>query len=747
MKIGVAQYIGVRFFVGTLIGLATAAFVLWQAFEALNGEATRFAGNNLAGDVRKTFDDERKALIRALQYSNRKDFRATVEQGDELGTSGHLISLTNILLPREVMLYVNRGDENAWVNSGEIFDLGDSQPLIKSLEPIFKSGASIASLPNFSHKDDLYLLISTPIQGLDGFDIVGDIQAVFAFGDGSTLLDDVMEDSSATCIILIPKNGDTASSGPADCVQTLEQKLKQDANNMATEPELVGSWYTTGTVRVSDGYSFRGDSFIAARKATSVQKKIEYANLTILFVGGCIVMSGFFVTFFVGAKIRRDIQSLVSFVGQELKDPSWKKPDFKIAEFQRLSDAHDDAQKKLVAEQQTREEAEVNVVRLHGELSSAQVEKMQALGHLTAGVAHDFNNLLAIIHVGVSQLTDRVEFSSGSPKEAVIEAINRATAVVQDLLFYSRNDSNFVEVNDMADMVRRVEKVMRAAIGPEIQLSTQIDPETDYLVKIDSGKCFSALTNLVKNSKDAMPKGGSLIISLTGISQREAAKEGVIGIFGACVVSVKDTGEGIPEDILQSVLRPYFTTKQKLDGTGLGLSLTETFVADSGGKINISSEVGKGTRIELIIPLTDEILASNEINVLDAPNTPTEKRQVLLVEDETSLAKITRIGLEKMNIDVEIVGLVSEALDRISQKDYDCIITDLRLPDGNGSEILTLMDSIGKRTPVIILSGNPTFEEIEEFAERPLTSVYTKPISISQLAKAVMAFSEQLSDI
>ncbi len=736
MKIGFAQYIGVRFIIGTLFGLGAAAFILWQAIEIFNSNDIRFAGNDLAADVQKSFSNEYNNLIHELRYVDKKEFRRAVAEGDKLATVGHLISMTNEILPREVMLYVNRGNDLGWVNSGEFFDLGDTSTLIKSIEPILEAGRNIASLSQSDDVSSSYLLASSPIQAIDSFNMVGELRAVFEFGEESNLLNSILKNSGSDCIVLIPKQGNLLRVGDPECIENV---LSEEITESEQIPELRGKWITSGYIDISKSYNFAGRKFIAARSAKTILTKMEYANITIIFIGGFIVLSGVLVTFFVGAKIRRDIQALVNYVGRDSKKTLDEKPYFQIIEFQRILDSYDSAQNRLLAEQQTREEAEGNVQRLHGELSSAQSEKMQALGHLTAGVAHDFNNLLAIISVGVSQLEDNSYYNSGSPKEAVVEAISRATLVVRDLLYYARNDTNLVEVNDLSDIVRRVEKIMRAAIGPEIRLETQVNPEMDYLVKIDTGKCFSAITNLVKNAQDAMPNGGYLTLSLEKIDAEESAREGVSCEHGACVVAVKDTGQGIPEDLLPLVLRPYFTTKKKMDGTGLGLSLTDNFISDSGGKMKIFSQPGIGTHVRLILPCTNEILISSGTTLSKTKTTLEKKKQILLVEDEISLAKMTKFGLERMKIDVDAVYLISEALERLKVKKYDCVITDLQLPDGNGSEILEAIEKSQNIISVIVLSGNPTAEEIEEFSRRPFTSVYLKPISIAELAQAVYA--------
>lgn len=219
-----------------------------------------------------------------------------------------------------------------------------------------------------------------------------------------------------------------------------------------------------------------------------------------------------------------------------------------------------------------------------------QAQKMEAVGHLTGGIAHDFNNLLTVV-IGNLERAERL--SAGDPRVGkalrnAMEGADRATRLTHQLLAFGRKQPLQARPHGINDIVSGMSDLVQRTLGPEVRLQLDLDPDAGQ-VMVDAAQTENAILNLALNARDAMPAGGDLTLATRAAN-------------GRTLLLVIDTGTGMAPDVIDHVFEPFFTTKGVGEGTGLGLSQVYGFTKQSGGDIEIESEVGKGTTIIISIP-------------------------------------------------------------------------------------------------------------------------------------------------
>ena len=223
-----------------------------------------------------------------------------------------------------------------------------------------------------------------------------------------------------------------------------------------------------------------------------------------------------------------------------------------------------------------------------------QSQKMEAVGRLAGGVAHDFNNILTAI-LGYSDLLG-ASLSASNPLREEVEGIRnaaqKASALTRQLLAFSRKQVLVVETVDLNSLVRDMERMLRRVIGEDVRIRTSYAP-APARVRADRGQLEQVLVNLVINARDAMPAGGSILIETGGAPPD-------------VVLSVTDTGIGMDPETMLHIFEPFYTTKEKGKGTGLGLATAYGIVEQSGGRIEVSSDVGRGSTFRILLPRAQE---------------------------------------------------------------------------------------------------------------------------------------------
>ena len=252
-------------------------------------------------------------------------------------------------------------------------------------------------------------------------------------------------------------------------------------------------------------------------------------------------------------------------------------------------------------EGQARDLAEANRVlqdemreRAAAEEALRQSQKMEAVGQLSGGIAHDFNNFLMIIKGNLHLLKRRLAQGQTDVQryvDSAIEGVDRAVSVTQRVLAFSRRQPLSPEPNNLSDLVKEALHLIRQSVGARVEIETSL--EADWWVYCDTNQMVNVLLNLAINARDAMPEGGKIMISTA--NRRTADGEYV-------QLTVRDTGQGMTEEVRGKALDPFFTTKPHGKGTGLGLSTTFGYIRQSGGALEIDSKLGEGTAIRILLP-------------------------------------------------------------------------------------------------------------------------------------------------
>jgi PAS domain S-box-containing protein len=356
----------------------------------------------------------------------------------------------------------------------------------------------------------------------------------------------------------------------------------------------------------------------------------------------------------------------------------------------------------------------------------AQLQKMEALGQLTGGVAHDFNNLLMV----VSGFAPRLKgVAAADPKalravEAIELAAQRGAALTRQLLTFSRRQSLRPAVVRVGEALEAARPILGSLLGSSVAYVTAVLPET-WPVQVDVGELQLAIVNLSVNAKDAMRGGGTIAITAENVTLTGEVA-GLDGDFVA--LTVADTGDGIPPDILARVFDPFFTTKEEGKGTGLGLSQVHGFVHQSGGSVAIKSDVGLGTRITLYLPRATEQTAAG--TVAGSSDSLPGGCNVLLVEDNPDVAEATRDLLERMGCAADIVRDAEAALQRLEEKSFDIVLSDIVMAGGTNG--LALARIVRERWPpmrIVLATGysDAAVEAAKEF------TVLRKPYQVEDL--------------
>ena len=376
--------------------------------------------------------------------------------------------------------------------------------------------------------------------------------------------------------------------------------------------------------------------------------------------------------------------------------------------------------------------------RLEEQLRQAQ--KMEAVGQLAGGVAHDFNNMLTAILGNAGFVLDELP-ADGAHRvniEEIRSAGERASALTRQLLAFSRKQILQTRVLHLGDVVNGIIPMLRRLIGETIDLRAIA---WDHgRVKADRTQMEQVLMNLAVNARDAMPDGGRLTIETADvILDEEYAREYPYVAPGRYVMlAVTDTGVGIDAATRKRLFEPFFTTKPKGKGTGLGLATVYGVAKQSGGHINVNSEVGHGTMFKVFLPCTDE---SESVS----PAGPEGQRPlrghetILLVEDEEVVRRFAHRVLENYGYTVHAVADPLEAIAFAGARSdaIHIIVTDVVLPDMNGRALATMLLQEHPESKVLYMSGYADHAIVHHGVLDQGMSFLPKPFTAEALAKSV----------
>ncbi|MDY6822195.1 MAG: PAS domain S-box protein [Thermodesulfobacteriota bacterium] len=365
-----------------------------------------------------------------------------------------------------------------------------------------------------------------------------------------------------------------------------------------------------------------------------------------------------------------------------------------------------------------------------------QAQKMESIGTLAGGIAHDFNNILASI-IGYTELAlDEVEKDTTieeSLKE-IYAAGARAKDLVRQILTISRHDKKEIKPIQVAPLIKEALKMLRSTIPTSIEFHENIcsDP---LVVQADPTHLHQVIVNLVTNARHAMAGETGMIEASVDTLCFEPDdiknKYPDLRAGNYARITVSDNGSGIPKKYLEKIFDPYFTSKEKGEGTGLGLSVVHGIVKSHNGHITVYSEPGKGTAFHVYLPLVKK-MASADMPDRPADPLPTGKEHVLLIDDEPQIVKVQQQNLERLGYTVTTITNSVEALAafRATPDRFDLIITDMAMPNMTGDRLAMGVKAIRSHVPLILctgfsekINGNSENLNIDGFLMKPFDKV------------------------
>jgi PAS domain S-box-containing protein len=369
-----------------------------------------------------------------------------------------------------------------------------------------------------------------------------------------------------------------------------------------------------------------------------------------------------------------------------------------------------------------------------------QAQKMEAIGTLAGGIAHDFNNILGAI-LGYTELA-QLQIERGSHARSnlgqVLKAANRAKDLVRQILAFSRQTEQEDRPMLMTPIIKEALKMLRASIPSTIEIRQQIHGEPGA-VMADPTEIHQVLMNLCTNAAHAMrKKGGLLEIILEDVDTDGYGRGDLAELKPGPYVrlTVKDTGEGIDPAVKDRIFDPYFTTKPKDVGTGLGLSVVHGIATARGGRVVVASALGQGATFQVYLPRL-EAAVSEETEFEDQPETGTER--ILFVDDEEMLVMLGKQMLERLGYKVVTKSSPLDALGtfRAAPKKFDVVITDQTMPGMTGDVLAGKLMAIRPDVPIILCTGFSELIHEEKAKKLGIREFVMKPLVLRDLASAV----------
>jgi signal transduction histidine kinase len=353
-----------------------------------------------------------------------------------------------------------------------------------------------------------------------------------------------------------------------------------------------------------------------------------------------------------------------------------------------------------------------------------QAQKMEAVGQLTGGIAHDFNNLLTVIS-GNLELIERVATEQRVLRLAGFarHAASSAAKLTHQLLAFSRTQQLNLEPVDLNALVEGMNDLLERTIGPQIAKKRELAPSGPW-VMADANQLELAILNLAINARDAMPEGGELTITT-----RLAEEDRPYGM-----VTVRDTGTGIPPHIIGRVFDPFFTTKGIGKGTGLGLSQVFGIAEQSGGTARIDSAEGQGTTVSILLPLT-EAKTSRASPAIGGAGDGARTGQVLVIDDDEAVRRFIVDCLQVLGYRVRSASDGLTGLQMLRDQVPDLLIVDFAMAEMNGIDVIEQAHRLQPELPIILATGYAEFDPMN--AGAGISRILRKPFRIDDLSLSI----------
>ena len=367
-----------------------------------------------------------------------------------------------------------------------------------------------------------------------------------------------------------------------------------------------------------------------------------------------------------------------------------------------------------------------------------QAHKMEAVGQLTGGIAHDFNNMLTgvIAALGLIQRRLKAGRTDGVNEyiEAGLNSAHRAATLTHSLLAFARRQSLDIKAQDVNGLIGGMQDILRRPLGEDITLEFNLAAEL-WPAMTDSNQFESALLNLILNSRDAMPEGGRITIETTNAQFTGRNNEVSVGEFA--VVSVSDTGSGMPPEVIAKVFEPFFTTKPIGQGTGLGLSMIYGFVKQSGGQIRINSELDRGTTVKIYLRRAP----SGEEEAQTGPTVQLPRGQgetILIVEDDPSVRfTVTELLRELGYAYIEAEDAAAAIPHLQGDQGIELLVTDVGLPNMNGRQLAEIGRQYRPDLKVLFITGYTEKAAVRSEFLGPHMQMLSKPFTVEALGAKI----------
>jgi signal transduction histidine kinase len=512
-----------------------------------------------------------------------------------------------------------------------------------------------------------------------------------------------------------PKQG--AALARLRVIADARQKVLSEEISLYGSGDLAGA---TSPARLDHGKALMDEARRVVRSMKAEQDRVLVArNATSRTLARLILAALLAIVlalFALGAFVRRDLLR-------------------RLAEAGAARQALAEANARLVVEATSREAAESH---------SRQMQKVEAIGQLTGGIAHDFNNMLAIV-IGSLDVAKRNLSKDLRKAETFIDAAlsgaERAAQLTARLLAFSRQQPLAPQVVDANKLAGVMSELVRRTIGEQVQLETVLAGGL-WRTRVDPSQLENAILNLCLNARDAMAEGGQLTLETSNAHLDEVYAAAHVGLEAGqyVMVSVSDTGTGMPDAVVESAFDPFYTTKDTGKGSGLGLSQAHGFVKQSGGHIKIYSEVGVGTTVKLYLPryvgeeLPKEFTAtpSDDVPVAQAGET------ILVVEDEAEVRELSVNVLRDLGYAVEQAGDGPSALEVMGlQPRLDLLFTDIVMPGMNGRQLADQAVLARPGLKVLYTTGYTRNAIVHNGVLDADVSLLAKPFTVAQLGQKV----------
>ncbi len=366
-----------------------------------------------------------------------------------------------------------------------------------------------------------------------------------------------------------------------------------------------------------------------------------------------------------------------------------------------------------------------------------QSQKLESVGVMASGIAHDFNNILAAIipNAELIKLSSSPGSENAERAEIIKKSALRASDIASKLLTFTRGQDHEKRLIVLNDVIRDSVDLVQTSLPKNIKVELNLEKEL-YPVLADATQIQQVIINLLINARDAMPSGGVIELTTRNEHVEQAFQEAYLEPGYYIRITVKDTGSGIPVEILPKIFDPFFTTKEFGKGTGLGLSMVYGIVKSHNGVITVNSKPQMGTRFDILIPAQPDMAPQGEVEE-EEPRLP-EGLRFLIIDDEEFVRDILADILRFMGAEVVKVGSGREGLDLIQRhrNEFDYVIIDLRMPTMDGRKTLVELRKINPQVRAILSSGYDDLDENDVIRDF-VVGFLPKPYSIKNVKRCL----------